>query len=145
VNSAPPADFAGRYSVSVTNTDNACGYDNWRIGESSQNLTFDVAQGAGEISGDLRGLAGFYFALLGIGTLKGTVTGANASMSAVGTNSIKKGGCAYFVKATASLTLTGNTVNGTMTYTNQTNGAAECGILATCSSQQSVAGNRSPK
>jgi hypothetical protein len=141
----PPADFGGSYSVSVTNSANGCNYANWTNGQSSQNLPFEITQRGSEVSGELRGLANFYFALLGIGTLKGTASGSTASITAVGTNSIKQGNCAYFVRATADLTLTGNTVNGTVTYRNETNKHADCGTLETCTSTQSVAGNRPPK
>jgi hypothetical protein len=49
------------------------------------------------------------------------------------------------VRATADITLTGNTINGTMTYRNETNKSPDCGNVETCTSQQSVAGNRPPK
>jgi hypothetical protein len=140
-----PVDLSGQYSVSVTNTDNGCNYANWTIGQSLQNVEFDITQSGADVSGDIRGLAGAYFALLGIGTLKGTVSGSSASLTAVGTNSIKQGQCSYFVRATADVTLTGNTINGTVTYSNETNKAPDCGSLATCSSHQSVAGSRPPK
>jgi hypothetical protein len=140
-----PADISGQYSVSVANTDNGCNYANWTIGQTAQNIEFDINQSGADVSGDVRGLAGAYFALLGIGTLQGTVTGSSASLTAVGTNSIKQGQCSYFVRATVNVTLTGNTVNGTVTYTNETNKAADCGLLDTCSSHQSVAGSRPPK
>jgi hypothetical protein len=143
--SGPPADLSGKYSVSVTNTDNSCNYANWTIGQTAQNVAFDVTQTDANASGTVQGLAGGYFTLLGIGALQGTVTGSDVVMSATGTTSIKKGTCAYFVKATASFSLTGNTINGTMTYSNETNKSADCGALETCTSQQSIAGSRPPK
>lgn len=140
-----PADFSGSYSVAVTNTSNECQYDNWTIGNSTQNIPFEITQSGDVASGDLKGLANFYFAVLGIGTLSGPVTGSTASLSAVGTTSVKKGQCAYFVRATIALSLTGNTINGTVSYTNETNKHADCGVLEACSSVQSVAGSRPPK
>ncbi len=142
---APPADFSGKYSISVTNTTNDCNFDGWRVGESSSNITFDITQVGAEASGELQGLASIYFGVLGIGTLRGPVNGFDASISNTGTTSIRKGRCAYFVKATADISLTGNTINGTVTYTPQTNHDPECGTLETCSSTQSVSGNRPPK
>lgn len=139
------SDFAGRYSISVTNTGNDCAFDSWKIGDSLQNIAFDISQNAGEATGELPGLANLYFLRLGISALSGPVKSGSATLTATGTNSIKKGNCAYFVKATAALTLTGNTINGTMSYTPQTNHSSECGVLETCSSVQTIAGNRPPK
>lgn len=141
----PPQDFSGTYSISVTNTDNGCDYPSWKIGESAQNIRFDIEQEGASARGELRGLANLYYAALGIGTLEGTVHGSSLTLTAVGTTSVKQGACAYFVRATADITLTGNTINGTMTYSNETNHHADCGALETCSSQQSVAGSRAPK
>jgi hypothetical protein len=140
-----PADISGNYSVSVTNTNNGCNYANWRVGDTAQNVTFEVTQSGDQASGNVRGLANIYFAFLGIGTLTGKVTGSSASLSAVGTTGIKQGQCAYFVRATADFSLTGNTINGTVTYRNETNHAADCGTLETCTSTQSIAGSRPPR
>jgi hypothetical protein len=141
----PPADFEGKYIISVTNTDNGCRYANWTDGETSQNVDFEITQSESQASGNIRGLANVYFAVMGIGTLSGPVTGNIASISATGTNSIRQGRCAYVVRATAELTLTGDRISGTVTYSNETNKHADCGILETCTSQQTVAGNRRPK
>jgi hypothetical protein len=145
VEAAAPSDVAGKYSISVTSTNNGCNYANWRVGDSAQNIELDVSQSGAEANANVRGLANIYFALLGIGTLKGSVSGATASVTSVGTNSIKSGQCAYFVRATVAFTLTGNTINGTVTYSNETNKHPDCGLLDTCTSQQSLAGSRPPK
>lgn len=141
----PPADVSGNYRIAVKNTDNGCGYANWEIGKTAENIELEVTQTDATAKGQVKGLANFYFALLGIGALEGNVSGSSASLTAVGTNSVKQGQCAYFVRATADFTLTGNTINGTMTYRNETNHHADCGVLETCTSQQSVAGSRPPK
>lgn len=143
--SATPLDFSGTYSISVTSEDNGCNYANWTQGNSAQNISFDIAQSGSQASGTLKGLANLTFSLLGIGTLQGPVTGANASLSAVGTTSLKQGNCAYFVRASASLALTGNALNGTITYSDQVNGSPDCGPLTTCESHQNVSGSRPPK
>lgn len=143
--SSPPADFTGVYSVSVTDETNGCNYGGWTVGKTAQNVELDVTQSGGNVTGQVKGLANVYFALLGIGPLNGTANGASAEMSATGTNSVKSGSCAYFVRATIDVTLTGDTVNGTVTYSNQTNGDPSCGALATCTSTQDIAGSRPPK
>jgi len=143
--SGPPADVSGVYSVSITNTNNDCQYANWTIGNTAQNIEFDVTENGAAASGNVKGLANIYFAVLGIGTLTGNVSGASASMTAVGTTPVHKDSCTYTVRATANFTLTGNTINGSMVYTNETNHDPSCGILSTCSSTQSIAGSRPPK
>jgi hypothetical protein len=142
---SPPSNVAGTYSVSITNTNNDCQYANWTIGNTAQNIQFDVTQNGASASGNVKGLANIYFAVLGIGTLTGNVNGDSASLTAVGTTPLTKGACQYHVQATATFTLTGNTINGSMVYTNQTNNDPSCGTLTTCSSTQSVAGSRPPK
>jgi hypothetical protein len=107
----PPADVSGKYSISVKNTDNGCNYANWKIGETASNIEFEVTQTGGTAKGQVKGVANFYFALLGIGALEGNVNGSSASLSAVGTNAVKQGQCSYFVRATADFTLVGNAIN----------------------------------
>jgi hypothetical protein len=143
--SALPADLSGQYSLSVTNTDNGCNYATWTIGNTAQNVPFSVSQSGADVSGTVQGAAAAYFAVLGIGTLQGTVNGSSASLTAVGTNAVKQGTCSFFVRATVDMTLTGNTINGTVTYSNETNNAPDCGALSTCGSHQSIAGSRPPK
>jgi hypothetical protein len=127
--SSPPADFSGNFSVSITNGANGCNYANWQVGKETQNIPFQIAQSGASASGQVQGAANIVFALLGIGTLQGPVTGSSASLSAVGTTSLKQGACAYFVHVTADITLTGDTINGTLTYTDQTNKSPDCGAL----------------
>lgn len=140
-----PADVSGTYSLSITDTKNDCNYQNWTIGQSAQNIEFDVTQNGSSASGQVKGPANFYVNALGIGALNGTVNGNSATLSATGTTSVKSGSCAFFVKMTASFTLSGNAINGTIDYTNATNGDPSCGNLNTCVSEQTLAGSRPPK
>jgi hypothetical protein len=142
---APPADFSGSYTVSLTNGANGCNYANWQVGHAVQSIPFDITQSGADVTGEVKGLANVTFAILGIGALKGTASGTSASLSNVGTTSLKQGACAYFVRATADVTLSGNTINGTVTYRDETNKHPDCGTLETCTSMQSVAGSRPPK
>lgn len=140
-----PADVSGTYSLSITDTKNDCNYQGWTIGQSAQNIEFDVTQNGASASGQVKGAANVYVAALGIGALNGTVSGSSATLSATGTTSVKAGSCAFFVKMTANFTLSGNAINGTIDYTNATNGDASCGNLNTCVSEQTLAGSRPPK
>lgn len=142
---SPAADFSGKYSVSITNGSNDCHYANWQVGHATQNIPFVITESGTNASGQVQGLANLLFGLLGIGTLQGTVTGSTASLTAVGTTSLKQGACAYFVRATLDMTLSGDTINGTLTYRDETNKSPDCGQLETCTSQQNLAGSRPPK
>ncbi len=140
-----PADVSGSYSLSITDSKNDCNYQGWTIGQTAQGVGFDVTQNGTSVSGDVKGLAAVYTGALGIGTLQGNANGDSVSLSATGTTSVKSGSCAFFVKMTAAFSLTGNAINGTIDYTNVTNGDASCGTLATCVSEQAMSGSRPPK
>lgn len=142
---AAAADFSGIYTLSVTNKENGCEYQNWQPEQSTPNIQFEIAQSGTTASGTLKGLSSWYFALLGIGTMQGTVDGDVVSMTAVGEVAAQKAGCAYFVRATVDATIVGDAVNGTVTYSNETNKGAGCGILDTCRSVQAMSGSRPPK
>jgi hypothetical protein len=104
-----------------------------------------ITQSGADATGQVQGLADFVFGLLGIGALQGSVSGTTALLTSVGTTSLKQGSCAYFVRATADITLSGDTINGTVTYRDETNKSPDCGQLETCTTQQSLAGSRPPK
>lgn len=143
--SAPPADISGNYSISVTDADNGCQLGNWVAGQSAQNIQFVVTQNGAALTGEVKGVAAIYFALAGIGPLQGSASGTHGNVTAVGTTSIKDGTCAFFYRVTADFTLTGNAINGTMTYSHSTNHDPSCGYHETCTSTQNVSGSRPPK
>lgn len=64
----PAADVSGNYSVSVTNETNGCNYSGWTLGQTAQNVGFDVTQSGGSASGNVAGYADVWFIALGIGT-----------------------------------------------------------------------------
>lgn len=140
------ADFSGNYSVAVTNRTNDCQYDGFEIGKSAQNVAFEISQSGSTASGKMTGLAGdFYLFLFGIGTLQGEVVGDTVSLSSVGTAELVKNGCKFFVRAQIDATITGDAVNGTVTYSNETAEMPQCQPLSGCTSTQALSGNRPPK
>ena len=144
--SAPPADVAGTYSVAVTNGANGCAFPNWKENESSQNIPFKITQTGADVTGDVEGLTGAFVALwLGTRTYKGTASGASINMTAFGTNNQRDKGCSYTVNSTIDGSLTGNALQGTITYTAKTNGSPDCGTREGCSTTQSFSGSRPPK
>lgn len=146
--SAPPPDFSGAFNVSVTNATNGCNYGNWTNGQSTQNVGFTITQSGNSVTGSITNpVIDAYFKLLGITAFAGSVSGDKAELSATGTTSLKDmtTSCAYYVKTTIDITLTGDTINGTLTYSDVVNDPNACGALTTCTSVQNVSGSRPPK
>jgi hypothetical protein len=145
--SAPPApsDISGDYIVTLTNGANACQFSNWTSGSSS-NVHLDMQQTGSNATGTVTGVAGLLFDVIlgGMPTFQGTVSGDSFSLAAVGTNSAKDGQCSYTIKATLTGTLTGDAIQGQLTYSETTNGSSDCSYHATCSSVEAYAGARAP-
>jgi hypothetical protein len=64
-------------------------------------------------------------------TAKGSVTGT-------------QGNCAYTTDGAVEATFTGDTMQGTVTYTRVTNGNPDCGALTGCKTTQQFSGARPP-
>lgn len=142
----PTADVSGKYTLSITKKSNGCAFGNWTVGETAQGVVMSVSQNANTVTGTVEGVGAVALDLvLGTHVFTGTVLGSTADMQANGSRAASQGTCAYTVNAHASLTLTGNAVNGSIVYTPKTNGSADCGVLNACSSTQDLAGSRPPK
>jgi hypothetical protein len=145
-NPPAPADFAGNYTVAVTNGQNGCGFTNWTVGSSSNGTPVTITQNATSASADVGGASGIYYDLiLGSHVFQGSVSGTQMSMSIHGTRTAHKGNCAYQVTAVMGGSLSGDSISGTISYSTTTNGGTDCGTLASCASTQSFAGARPPK
>lgn len=143
---APPADFAGNYTVAVTNGQNGCGFQNWTVGAASNGTPVNITQNGSSVSADVGSVAGAYYNLiLGSHVFSGGVSGTNMSASIHGTRSAKKGNCTYQVTADMEGTLNGDSISGTISYTTTTNGGSDCSTLKKCVSIQNFAGSRPPK
>jgi hypothetical protein len=140
-----PSDISGDYIVTLTNGTNDCQFSNWTNGSTSS-VHLDVQQTDGTATATVTGVAGLLFDVIlgGMPAFQGPVSGDSFSLAAVGTNSAKDGQCSYTIKATLTGTLTGDAIQGQLTYSETTNGSSDCGYHATCSSAQSYAGARAP-
>ena len=143
----PPEDLTGSYTINVTNRENGCNFQNWTVGQSSANIPFTITQqGSNGITGSVGGAAGLYLdAILATHTFSGSVSGPTGTMTATGSRSLSQGNCAYTLNANAVISLSGNTINGSITYVPQTNKGSDCGVLNTCTSRQELSGSRPPK
>lgn len=142
----PTADVSGKYTLSFTKKTNGCAFANWTAGETTQGVVLSVVQNGNAVTGTVEGLAaGALDLVLGTHVFSGTILGSTADLQANGARAASQATCAYTVDAHVTMTLTGNTVNGTLLYTPKTNASADCGVLNSCSSTQDLAGSRPPK
>jgi hypothetical protein len=144
--SGPPSDVSGDYAATLTNGSNGCQFSNWTAGSTAENVHLTVQQTGSEATATVTGVAGLLFDVILGGTpqFQGTVTGDSFTLTAVGTNSAKDGQCSFTIKATLTGTLSGDAIQGQLSYAETTNDSSDCGFHATCSSVQSYAGVRAP-
>lgn len=140
-----PANVAGTYAMALTNRANGCAFANWTEGPIGGTVTMVVTQSDASASADVQGLARAALdALTGGHVFTGTVDGDDVALTITGTRAMSQGACAYTIDADLDATLTGDTLSGSVFYRARTNGAADCGALTGCQSQQDFAGARPP-
>lgn len=141
-----PADVAGTYTIALTNRDNGCNINNWTPGPISGSVTMVVTQSDDAASADVQGLAGVALdALTGGHVFTGSVDGSGVDLAITGTRAMSQGACAYTMDAELTGALSGDSLAGMVIYRARTNGAADCGALTGCQSQQDFAGARPPR
>ncbi|HTQ46576.1 MAG TPA: hypothetical protein VMI75_27675 [Polyangiaceae bacterium] len=139
----PPANVAGTYTVSVTNGQNGCMVGTFTPGAMTAGVTVQVTQNGTQVSADVMGLAGVYLtAGVGSSTLVGQINGSTANLTASANHTT--GMCAYTTTATANMTFDGDTMQGTITYSDSGNGSSDCGVVEACTNTQNFAGSRPP-
>jgi hypothetical protein len=144
--SSQTADITGDFSVSLTTGSNACEFTGWTVGSVAMNVPVAIAQQGTSATATVTGLAAMLLldAVLGTHEFQGTVSGDSFALTAFGSTSLKDGDCAFTIKATMTGSISGDAIQGQITYTETTNGNPACGYHATCSSVQSFAGVRAP-
>lgn len=144
---APPANFAGMYTLAATNGPNDCGFMSWTAGMMSSGTPVTITQATGDSHATMvvGGVAGAYLGVLaGTATIPGTVAGASADFPAAGTTAGNMGACHYFINTDIRATLSGDTLVGTITLTPSTNHDPSCGVLETCHNTINFNGTRPP-
>ena len=141
-----PTNFAGTYSVTVTNQANACGFQNWTEGNSTAGIGVTITQDGSTAQVQVQGVVGGLLTLFtGTNTMQGSVSGDTFTGEILGTKTatLSNTACSYTVNTKLAATLDANSViSGTLTYTPITNGDPSCGAYNTCSNNQTVSGNR---
>jgi hypothetical protein len=143
--SPAPSDISGDYTITVTDGANACMFTNFMQGHVTTNVGVTIVQQGSSATGTVTGLAaGTLDILLGTSSFEGTVSGDSFTLTAIGSNPYKVGMCAFTVKGTITGSITGDAIQGTVTYTETTNGSSDCTYENTCSTVQDFAGVRAP-
>ncbi len=140
-----PADVAGTYTVATTNGANDCAASGWDEGATSTGIPVVITQDGATVQIIVEGLWGTALEL-GVGgrTFNGQVGGSHVSADLVGDVTSRQGECVYTYTLELDADLTGDLLEGTVTYRPVTNGHADCGILQTCRNVQAFNGTRPP-
>lgn len=142
---ASTAHVAGDYSVTLTNGSNGCQFTNWTVGSTVQDVHVTIEQQGTTATATVDGLAAAVFdVVLGTAAFQGSVQGESFTLTAIGSNAAKVENCSFTIKATMAGAISGDAIQGTVTYTETTNGSPDCGYRSTCSSVESFAGVRAP-
>jgi hypothetical protein len=145
-NDGAPVDVTGVYNGPVTNGPNSCP-GIWNTGAMNDAMA-TVAQSGSSASIQVQGAAGLLLvAGFGTNSFSGSVNGSHINATIIGSVSTTRGGCIYTSNGALAGDLNGNTLSGSIVYTPQTNGHADCASMqvAGCNSQQSFSLTRAAK
>ncbi len=141
----PPEDVSGEYSVAVTNRANTCEVENWEEGSMASGIPLVIEQDGSEITGTIEGIVSLYLiAVTGNNEFEGSVSGDDFTMTSYGTTSPVVDGCSFTWNAIIDGELSGNSIEGTVTYQRSPNDDPDCAGLA-CANVQDFSGSRPPK
>ncbi len=141
-----PADVAGQYTISVTNGDNGCNFENWTVGEQSTGIPVNITQEEASVTAEVQGLTGILLDfLLGTNVYTGSVDGNSLELSIYGTNSASQGDCTYTVNSFLDAEVDGDVLTGEIRYQAATVDNPACAELAGCASIQNFNGTRPPQ
>ena len=144
--SESPAEVAGEYSLSMTNRENGCNFDNWTEGESNAGVSFTVLQEEETVNGEIGGLAGaFLEVVFGTRMFSGDISGSSLSLILFGERSSKEGNCTYTINGTMNAEIDDDLLKGEIIYRPATNDNPDCQALEACTSRQEFNGTRPPK
>lgn len=142
----PPADFAGEYTLAITNGASTCPLDTWTEGESSTGVPLTIAQDGASVTVTVGGAGALGLGLLvGVATLEGTVEGDTMTLTRPGTRAFSAGSCAFTIDAHATADLDGDVLTGKIVYRPNANDSPDCEGLASCTATQRFNGTRPPR
>jgi hypothetical protein len=140
------ADVAGDYSISITNRENGCNFDNWTEGDTATGISLSITQDGSDVTGTVGGLTGQFLNLwLGSATYTGTVSGDDVEMTLYGERSFNEGNCSFTFNSTIVADSNGDVLTGDVLYRAATNGNPDCAALEGCVTRQQFNGTRPPQ
>lgn len=141
-----PVDAEGTYTVSVTNRENGCNFDNWTVGNSASNINAVINQEGTKAGVDVMGVTGAYLDLiLGSHVFNGNVDGDEIDVTILGTRSAVTGNCTFTLDARLHATLDGDVLTGRIDYSKHGNGNSDCAPINGCITYQDMNGTRPPR
>lgn len=139
------ADVAGSYTIALTNDASTCAFDNREKDKETSGIGLAITQDGQKIQGTLDGVAALFFDIwLGSHDFDGTIQGRSLTLTNYGENPTQQGNCSFTYNATVKANQNADTIEGTITYSPQTNGNPDCAAVE-CSASQRFSGSRPPK
>ncbi|MGC4094279.1 MAG: hypothetical protein QM756_41495 [Polyangiaceae bacterium] len=138
-----PANLTGSYQVNLTNRASTCPFD-WDENNMTSGVPVEFTQNGAAITVTVGGAPAIALALLvGKADFAGSVSGKSFTATAYGTLPRSSGNCTYTVNGTIKGSLSGDVIQGTVTYTPAGNGNPDCTALQ-CAAVQEFNGARPP-
>jgi hypothetical protein len=138
----------GDYTISVTNRENGCDFDDWTTGDSVSRISLELSEDDGEATGVVRGQWSGLALRVWLGpegnVLEGTAVGGQVDLTRYGTTALNQGDCSYTLTATVTAQVNGDVIEGSIRYTAATNDNPDCAELEGCVSRQAFNGTRPP-
>jgi hypothetical protein len=140
--------YQGNYTLTLVDGANTCALAGLAEGQSQTSIPLSVVQNQftpQDMEVTLGGSAGTLMAsLVGTSVLVGTLGGSQVTLTPGpidgSTPMGAKGMCTFQTSVSVSLNFGGDTVQGTIVYSDVTNGASECGLLRNCQTTLAIAG-----
>jgi hypothetical protein len=123
--SGPPVDFSGEYAGTSTNGSSTCP-GQWTMGEVAQGEFNLLQSGVNVQFSAQRATSLVFYAVFGIASFTGKAAGNHVEAPIVGSVMNTQGACVYTWDGTISADLVGEKLDGTLSYTPNTNGNADC-------------------
>lgn len=140
-----PVDVEGEYSISVTNRENGCDFDEWTEGDTATGIPVTITQDEDQATASVEGGTGFFLdVVLGMHEFVGDVDGDSVELTLFGTRSTVMEACSYTINGVLQAELDGDVLTGRIVYQTNTNGSLDCGEKEDCESIQEFNGTRPP-
>jgi hypothetical protein len=146
-----PVDAAGEYSISVTNRENGCDFDDWTEGNTATGIPVTITQDDEDATATIEGVTGFLLDVVLGPTAEptgpdftGSVDGNHLELTRFGTRNSIEGNCSFTINAVIDAELDGDILQGVIRYETNTNDSPDCGAKEECASIQEFNGTRPP-